>query len=696
MMSKIKPKIAIGSQLLNALVSLPHGTLKKAKDTIQKFKDNPESPGLNYETINGCKDRRLHSIRVDQNYRGIVLKQEGGSSYIFLWIDKHDEAYAWAIRHQIGVNRQTGNIEVVDTVASESAAAPREIEEVIREDNRPDIFLPFTDKDLHQLGASDEHIPLIRSIKELNDVEKLERRLPRLLFDGLYMLALGDPFSQVLDELGIVAKDADAYDPDDFGSVLELPTNQYEFATLTDDAELESMLNEPMAKWRVFLHSSQRKLVHTDFNGPVRVLGGAGTGKTVVAMHRAKRLAGLCHQSQKVFFTTFTKSLVSDIQDNLRKICSFEEIKRIDVENLDKWSQRFLRDNGYDRRVVYQREDALWDRAMQLEESGEWTSDFVYDEWTRVVQYHDVESMAEYLRVPRVGRKGRLSRIQRMKLWPVFEEYRKLLEEHKIWEQVDVYRNARQLLDSGKSARPFRYLIVDEIQDFHPQAFRLFRAMVTDNSGQNDLFLVGDGSQNIYGHHVVLSKTGINIRGRGKKLRINYRTPEQVRNWATSVLTGVEISDLDGGLDDSKGYRSLLKGSDPVFKAHRSRNEEIETIVQWIQEVRQCHPNHVVCVCVYTNKLREVYGEALKAKGIDVHQIDSDHHDIEDPLPIRMITMHRIKGLEFDEVCLAGCSARNIQRKTMETKCLIHVAATRTKNSLLVTSDGEMCEVLHL
>jgi len=692
-MPQIQPKIAIGDQLLTALLALPSTAMKKAKETIKKFQSNPTSPGLNYETINGSKDKRLHSVRIDQDYRGIILKQYDGGAYIFLWIDKHDDAYNWAARHKFGVNKHTGSIQIVATEESVEVEAPKTKPVAKVEDTRPDIFLAFSDKDLHQIGATEELIPIIRTIKEIDDVEKLERRFPSQVYDALYMLALGEPYNEVLDELGI--KPEEQFDTEDFNAALDLATNQQHFLSITDDSELEAILNEPLAKWRVFLHPSQRKLVQANFNGPARVLGGAGTGKTVVAMHRAKHLASACSDSEKVFFTTFTKSLITDIKSNLQKFCSFDEIRSIDIENLDKWCHRYLRDNGFDRTVCFdgdKRLVELWDRAMESLDTGEHTTEFLHEEWKKVIQYNDINELENYIRVPRLGRKGRLSRMQRKQIWPVFNEYKTLLKESQIWEQADMYRAARLLLEQESTTRPFKHVIVDEIQDFHPEAFRLLKAMTPrdDENLQNGLFLVGDGHQNIYGHHIVLSKLGINIRGRGKRLRLNYRTPEKTRKWATRILLGQEVSDLDGGNDDGKGYRSILNGPEPTISICNSFDAEIEEIAQWIQELKQQDQSKVICVCLHTNPQREKYAAALVSKGLAVHEITSTQSDIEDLAPIRLITAYRIKGLEFDDVCLAGSSASNWKHNNLESKCLIHVAATRTKNSLKITAPGSI------
>jgi hypothetical protein len=695
-MSTPIPTVAIGDSFLKSMMALPDKIMKKARETITKFQHDPTSPGLNYEKINNAKDHRLRSIRIDQTYRCIVLKSEKGDTYILLWVDKHDEAYAWAEGRTCAVNPQTGSIQVVEVHEESVPAVETTTKAPKKTDDRPGIFDPFTNKDLEQLGASREMLPVIRSIKDDAALEERQRHFPGQVYEALFMLACGENYDDVLDELGI-NKD-EAYDPEDFQEALKLDTNKQHFAAITDDADLEAILNEPLALWRVYLHPSQRKLVQTTFNGPVRVLGGAGTGKTVVAMHRAQRLASQIEGNERILFTTFTKSLIEDIKNNLQKICSYDEIKKIEVIHLDAWCHNFLKSKNFKHDIAYgspgpnghPAQTRLWEQALEELDSDSFSTSFLREEWDKVIQYHDIEGFSDYARIPRTGRRGRLSRLQRKVIWPVFDEYRTLLNENQLWEPPDMMRAARSILGSGQLSAGFKHIIVDEIQDFHPQAFRLLRAMLPpDQFSRNDLFLVGDGHQNVYGHHIVLGQLGIAIRGRGRRLRLNYRTPEQTRRWASSILKGIDINDLDGSSDTERGYRSIISGPEPRFESCESFDAEIATISKWIKEIRDANNDHVVCVAVRSNKERTAYGKALKEGGFKIHEITDKEHDIADPVPVRIATMHRIKGLEFDHVCLAGRRTKDwesysAERLEME-KCLLHVAATRTKNSLLVT-----------
>ena len=681
-------------------MTLPDKIMKKARETISKFQNDPTSPGLNYEKINNVKDARLRSIRIDKNYRCIVLKSDKGDTYILLWVDKHDEAYAWAEGRTCRVNPLTGSIQVVEVTESSALVESSEKKRSKNTDTKPDIFEKFSDKDLTQIGATSEMLSLIRTIKEENQLEELQLSFTSQVYEALYMLACGEDFDVVLDELGIDS--SKEYDPEDFHAALELDSNKHHFAAISDDAELDAILNEPMALWRVYLHPSQRKLVRANFNGPARVLGGAGTGKTVVAMHRAKYLASKCAENERILFTTFTKSLINDIKNNLQKICSYDEIKKIEVLHLDGWCHNFLVSKNYKHDIAYgpptekgnHLQFKLWEQALEELNSDNFSKEFLRSEWDRVIQYHDIETFSEYARIPRIGRRGRLTRLQRKAIWPVFQEYRTLLNEQQLWEPPDMMRAARSIFEKSKLNAGFKHIIVDEIQDFHPQAFRLLRSMIpSDQFSTNDLFLVGDGHQNIYGHKIVLSKLGINIVGRGKRLRLNYRTPEETRRWASSVLKGIEISDLDGAEDSNLGYRSILSGPAPTFQPCTSFDSEVSKIQKWITTLRKHSPNAIICIAVRSNRERIDYAKALSAIGLSIHEITDKIHDIPDSEPIRISTMHRIKGLEFDHVCLAGLGKinwGNLPEERQESeRCLLHVAATRTKNSLLVTTAKE-------
>ena len=432
-------------------------------------------------------------------------------------------------------------------------------------------------------------LPLVQKIKTQEELDQLSAQLPQEAYEALFFLASGYSLEEVFREMEKPAEAPPAIDTSDYAVALENPDSRRRFFVVEDDLELTAMLSAPLEKWRVFLHPSQRRLVERDWNGPVRVLGGAGAGKTVAAMHRAKWLAqqAFTGANERILFTTFTRNLAADIRENLLKICSEEAMRRIEVVNLDKWVSDFLHRYGYHYEIDYgARTASLWEQALNIAPGDlPLPTSFYREEWERVIQPQGVSSLDEYIKASRIGRGVQLNRSGRKAVWPVFEEYRVLLNERRLREGDDAMRDARLLLETKGDILPYRAIVVDEAQDMGTQAFRLLRQMLPGGDRQNDLFIVGDAHQRIYRHKVVLGQCGVNIRGRSRKLKINYRTTEETRRWATNLLEGVSIDDLDAGLDDQGGYKSLLHGEAPIVRNFFSFREEIDFITKYFRQV---------------------------------------------------------------------------------------------------------------
>ncbi|MGE6101706.1 3'-5' exonuclease, partial [Aeromonas salmonicida] len=444
------------------------------------------------------------------------------------------------------------------------------------------------------------------------------------------------------------------------------------------------------------------------------VLGGAGSGKTVVAMHRARWLAQrlLDQPGKKVLFTTFTRNLAADIRANLQRLCSREEMARIEVNNIDAWMTDQLKRQGYDFRVVYEDDTGrrkCWSYALQQAPAELGLPDGFYaEEWQRVVQPNAVYTRDDYLKVSRVGRGTPLSRIQRAKIWPVFEEFRSQMARAKLREMNDAMHEAIVLFKEKQIQLPYSSVVVDEAQDIGAPAFTLIRSLVPE--APNDLFIVGDGHQRIYRNKVVLGQCGINVRGRrSKKLKINYRTTEETRRFAVALLTGVNVDDLDGAVDDNNDYLSLLHGDQPIITRSADFRAEAAIIVQHIQDLlADGVRSQDICLTARSKHLYERYAAALNGAGIDTYVLGQDSADSEQRAGVRIATMHRIKGLEFQYVFLAGINDGVVpepkaissedpveQRDALfNERALLHVAATRAIKGLFVSSSGKPSSLL--
>lgn len=699
-------KVAISSDFLTAFSKVPKAQQGKVMRFVEEFKRNPHSTGINYEKIRGARDSKLHSVRIDQAYRGIVVKPEQGNVYVLLWVDHHDVAYAWAERRICKINPETGSLQIfsVDDKAVE-------VKEEKKDTQRKGLFDDIRTKHLLRLGVPEELVDSARSVETDSDLEKLEEHFPQEAFEALYMLAAGFTLDDVFVELD--KKDEQkAVDTSDYETALTNPDSQRRFCVVENELELEAILNAPLEKWRVFLHPSQRRMVNRDWNGPVRILGGAGTGKTVAAMHRAKWMAEqvATGKHDRILFTTFTRNLAEDIKSNLKKICSPDVLNKIEVVNLDQWVSNYLKKHGYCYQIDYgKKTQKLWENALTIQPADSGLSEGFYrEEWEKTIQAHGIKTLEEYLAVSRVGRGTKINRKLRKEIWTVFEEYRTQLNENSFKEREDALFDCCQLLKQKGDGQSYMGVIVDEGQDMGNEAFKLIRQIIPEEK-KNDIFIVGDGHQKIYKYKVVLGQCGINIRGRARKLRLNYRTTDEIRQWATQVLKSVKIDDLDGEVDNQKGYRSLLHGESPIIKAFKSFDEEIVFIISFLQKEEEVYKENAKanCIVVRTNKLLEQYKSALEGSGVKAYKILRSEAEDRREEGVRIATMHRIKGLEFDNVIIAGVnkdivplnisalqtSDLVVKREHEQIECsLLYVSATRAKKQLIITSYGQVSE----
>ncbi|TVS13642.1 MAG: DNA helicase, partial [Planctomycetaceae bacterium] len=548
------PLVAISDDFLEAYAQIPRQQQKKVRAFMEKFKADPTSNAIHYEKIHEVKDDRVRTVRIDQKYRAVVLHPSDGSVYVLVWVDNHDEAMDWAKSRTFAINPATGALQMFN-----ASAAVKVINEKTRSTGQPGLLAGHDDGTLLSFGLPELLLPAVRAITTLSDLDKLAKHLPAEAAEALHWLAEGIPPEEVREAVSAAA--SASVDTGDFAAALKHPDSKRRFVTIQSDAELITILDAPLEKWRVFLHPSQERLVGKPFNGPVRVLGGPGTGKTVVAMHRARHLARtLCeNSSERILFTTYTANLAQNVDENLRQLCG-GEYSKIECTHLHSWAVRLLRDRFQKNcAVATQNElDKFWEDAIFAAEEFEFEPGFLKQEWESVVQANEITDLADYLKVSRRGRGKAISRPERGRIWKIFLRFRDALERSGKTEWTAVIRNARKHLEASPVTLPYKAVIVDEAQDFHPDEWKLIRAIVPE--AKNDLFIVGDAHQRIYGSPVVLSQCGINIRGRSSRLRINYRTTEQIRRWAMGMMQGLAFDDLDGGIVDEKGYRSLLSG----------------------------------------------------------------------------------------------------------------------------------------
>lgn len=714
-----EPRVYYDVGCMKSLNKLPDRVKVKFLDMMSRYMSDPSSNGLNLETVQGGKDSSIKSVRVDQGYRAIAF--QFARDLMFVHVNEHDKAYRWAEGRRVKLDPETNRVRIIqeiETDQEESAASP--VQEV-----EPNLFDGVADKRLLALGVQEEELARVRRIADVDDLEASEENFDALSFHILYALAAGYSDEEVD---AIVAAPADndwqterAGEKATAEAYLETDESRETIFTPGTPEELRRFFEGELEGWRVFLHPDQRKLAYRDYNGPAMVRGGAGTGKTVVAMHRAKYLADRIQArgaglGDRVLLTTFTNSLAKDIESNLRTLCP-EHLEasppRIEVINLDRWVSGFLRRKNFERRIAYfgedrHRLDELWDEvfADHALPSG-LTEAFVRSEWAQIIQAKGVADRRGYLKVSRAGRGTPLDRRKRAALWDIFEDYRMRMLSEGLAEPDDAYREAIQILQSEASGLSYASVVVDEAQDMGEQAFRLVRAMMPrheDGGDRNAIFIVGDAHQRIYARKASMSACGIQVRGRSRRLRLNYRTTHEIRAWAVSVLEGVSVDDLDEGIDTLNGYVSVAHGRAPEMMPCSTETEELEALRDWINRRADDGVSKAdIGILAATNQQVSRIARFLESAGEDVLVLSSNKADDRKKPGIRVTTMHRAKGLEFSAVAVPFLSdgvypPQAALRSAVDPadeadvlnqyRSLLHVAATRAIRALYVSWSG--------
>lgn len=693
-------RVAISSDFLTAFARLPRSIQGKVTEFVNKFRNDPNSPGINYEKLANGTDSKIYSVRIDDTYRGIVVRQKESGVYLLLWVDHHDEAYQWAARKRCDVNPKTGAIQVYDvqTVAAENPMVTAE-----------PIFTGVTDDQLLKLGVPEAQLHYIRSLTSVDSFYQAEGTIPADVFEYLSWLTEGIGIDEVL-ELCIEEQSVAEAKTDDLAQALDMPATLKSFVVVDGEDELRRIMAEPLEKWRVFLHPTQRKIVRKNYSGAARVLGGAGTGKTVVAMHRAKQLASRLDSHQRILFTTFTANLAADIRENLKKICSLEELRKIEVIHLDAWVNQFLKESGFTAQIGYDEViEPLWEQAVLLANNGlDFDVNFYEEEWNRVVIAQEALSLKKYIKATRNGRGTRLDRKKRMLVWKVFDHYQNLMKEKQVRDINTAMYESTKLLQAAGARPRYAHVIVDEGQDFSDNAYRLLRALAGEEH-ENDLFIVGDSHQRIYRNHPTLSKCGIYVRGRSSILKINYRTTEEIRRYAFALLNGISFDDLDEDVDLGDRCQSLTHGEKPIIKNFKDASGEFDFIVK---EIKKLQVNGTalkdICIVARTKKLVDDYIAQLTKAGIRSYAIKRNKSDDRTFDGLRIATMHRVKGLEFKYVFVSAVNNRIVplssainktdgvsesESMTAE-KCLLYVAMTRAQKGAYITSYGKASEFI--
>lgn len=656
---------------------------KLAKTTAFDLQVDPTGKGLSFHKLDRTRDPNFWSVRVSRDIRLIVHKTQG--SLLLCYVAHHDDAYQWAERRKLEVHPTTGAaqlVEIRETV--EEIRIPRYVEVEKPTASKPLLFNDYSDELLLSYGVPTEWLADVRAANE-DTLLGLVDHLPAEASEALLELATGGT---------PIVPTAAPIDADPF----QHPDAQRRFRIMSDMEELERALNFPWDKWTVFLHPAQRQMVERDYNGPARVSGSAGTGKTVVALHRAVHLAKK-NQDSRVLLSTFSDTLANALRSALHRLV-FNQPKlaeRIDVHALDDIGER-LYTMQLGKPVLASREEiaALIKDALNAVQGVKNSPAFVLSEWEEVVDPWQIFSWEAYCDVQRLGRKTRLPEAQRALLWEVFSRVQVGLQAAGKITRASMFTRLAGAM-AQRNHPPFDFVVLDEAQDVNIPQLRFLSAL--GGNRPNSLFFAGDLGQRIFQQPFSWKALDVNVRGRSRSLHINYRTSHQIRSQADRLL-GPEVSDVDGNIESRKGTISVFNGPSPVVHTYKNEKQENDAVGKWIQQcIADGVAAHEIGVFVRSDSELPRALEAVKVAGLPRIVLSHDMTTAEGSVHIG--TMHLAKGLEFRAVAVMACDDEIIpSQERIETvaeesdlaevyateRHLLYVACTRARDFLHVSA----------
>ena len=673
----------ISDTFTDSLARLTGEEQKAVKTTAFDLQMNPATPGLSFHKLDKARDKNFWSVRVGADVRIIVHKNE--SSLLLCYVNHHDKAYQWAERRKLETHPKTGAAQLVEIRETlQEIIVPKYVEVEKPAPPKPKLFAGYSDDEILNLGVPQEWLNDVLQADE-DSLLLIADHLPSEASEALLELATGGkPVVPKLVPAGV--------------NPFEHPDAQRRFRVMGNVEELERALDYPWEKWTVFLHPDQRDLVERDYSGPARISGSAGTGKTIVALHRAVFLARK-NPDSRVLLTTFSDILANALQSKLRRLISNEPrlAERLEVHSIDAIGYRLFKAHLGQTQLATRDKvsDAL--KVASTEVGGhKFNLSFLLMEWEQVVDAWQLDTWEMYHDVIRLGRKTRLSEKQRALLWSIFDLVRKRLEKENLITYSGMFTKLAKFIAESKNP-PFDFAVVDEAQDIGVAHLRFLAAL--GGNRPNSLFFAGDLGQRIFQQPFSWKALGVDIRGRSQTLNVNYRTSHQIRMQADRLLAP-EVTDADGNAEERGNTVSIFNGPPPLIKVCETLEDEKKAVSEWIGKISRqgLRPDEIG---VFVRSAREIERAvaAVKDTGLAFKILDEKVETTGGQLSIG--TMHLAKGLEFRAVVVMACDDEIIPLQSrIETvadeadledvynteRHLLYVACTRARDSLLITS----------
>lgn len=698
-------QFVIANTFQESLTKLQGSEQNAAKLAAMELQMNPSHPSLKMHRLEKVKDKNFWSARANDDVRLIVHRTE--NSCLLCYVDHHDAAYAWAERRKLTVHPTTGAAQMVvlkETV--QEVIVRRYVEDTVSVQPKPlPLLVNASDSELLGYGVPEDWLDAVRNANE-DSILDLAGSLPEEAREAVLALATGVRPVQGVEATKIPEPTAAKVEEAAFAH----PDAQRRFRTVSNREELGRALDAPWEKWAVFLHPAQRALVERDFNGPARVTGTAGTGKTVVALHRAVHLAEM-HPSSRVLLTTFSDVLANTLRSKLRLLLGNRPRlgEQIEVLPITAMARRLYESNLASTYgpVAIVSEEAIrqvLNEATEAEGGQQFTQGFLFTEWDQVVDAWQIKTWSEYRDVPRLGRRTRLREPQREALWRVFAHVLERLSSGRLMTESEMFMRLAQHYNEG-GAPPFDFAVVDEAQDISQAELRCLSAL--GGSRLNALFFAGDSGQRIFQPCFSWKSVGVDVRGRSTNLRVNYRTSHQIREHADRLLDR-EVQDSDGNIEDHRGTVSVFNGPSPDVRTATTEEAEQKIVAEWLLMLAgEGFRQEDIAIFVRSAAQLNRAEKAAKLANMHCKRLEKRMEIAPGLLPIA--PMHLAKGLEFRAVAVMACDesvlpdAHRIEAASDPSELediynserqLLYVACTRARDRLLVSNAGEASEFL--
>lgn len=679
----------LAKSFTRALQDLNKQDAAQAKRAALDFQIDPSQPGFKFHRIQNARDRNMWSFRVNRDVRAIVHHK--GDTFILCYVDHHDDAYTWAERHKVEEHPTTGQTQIVEVVERQEV-----ITRTVYEDQTV-VLPPLAEAPvalLLAIGVPTDWVDWVRHAEEDALVEHLDR-FPEDVQERLLDLLTGGTAS-----------------PPPAVAPHTAPAASRDIVPIDDADELTRILDSPWEQWLVFLHPEQRAVVDRSYSGAARVYGSAGTGKTIVALHRVKWLLEEVDEDAPVLFTTYTNELTRNLVERLELLVGDElddEYPHLHVTNFHRWLTNWHRRQYGAMELATEADvERMIEKALVEHADTGFDAAFILSEWNAIIDPYYVRDRAHYFRISRTGRGRALGKRQKAQLWKIFESVQQQLQRTHKRTLYEYSGLAAAYFNEHPRERPFRHSVVDEAQDFAPVELQALRAITIE--GADDLFLCADAGQRLYGRAFSWLQNGVDIRGRSMQLAINYRTTEQIRAACEALLP----RQLAGPAEttEARVAKSLRRGEAITLEACETSGEQVTALARWIKhcvEQRGIALENIAVLARTPRIAMRVGSTAARQLDYDYSQFDGGGYQRRG---LAIGDMKTAKGLEFRAVAIVEVDADTVPLAEALEKAradegdiydvlemernLLYVAGTRARDSLFISYVGEPSQFLSL